>query len=280
MLDFIAIGHACHDTAPSGFIPGGAVTYSGLFAHKLGLKTKILTSFGRDYQFPDLFEGIQIHAVPSDSTTIFQNQYFQEQRQQHLLAKASEINAAHLPKAWKTPNIVFISPIANEVNFDLLDHFDDALVGINPQGWMRRWDENGKVFQKTLNLDAQYAKADITIISEEDVGMDTQIIQRMARAIKILVVTRGAKGCDLYIDEKVIAFPAFPGPIVDMTGAGDTFSTAFLVYYYETQDLIKAAQYANVAASFCIGAVGIAGLPDRSQIEERYKSYQTMFYKS
>ncbi|MFT5168998.1 MAG: sugar/nucleoside kinase (ribokinase family) [Saprospiraceae bacterium] len=272
-MDFICIGHACHDTAPSGYIPGGAVTYAGLFAKRLQLDTGILTSFGADYLFKKLFHGIHLHTIPSSQTTLFQNKYIEGKREQHLLARADNIQITDLPDEWKKAKMVLIGPIANEVDFDFLDAFQDAIVCINLQGWMRRWDAAGKVFYKSFDNYKLLAKADITIISEEDVGMDYRIISDMAAVLKILVVTKGDQGCDIYFKNKKNDFPAFPTEVIDSTGAGDTFSTAFLVYYYKTGDLNKAAQYANVAASFCIEALGIEGLPNREQMEERYKEY-------
>ncbi len=272
-MDFIAIGHACHDTAPSGYIPGGAVTYSGLFAHKLGLQTGILSSVGDDYLFQDLFKGILFKSIPADSTTVFQNKYLEKHRQQYLLARANDIKTSHLPLEWRNPKMVFISPIANEVDFDFLNLFNHAICCINPQGWMRHWDSSGKVFHKLLKNYDLLAKATMTIISEEDVNSDYAVINEMADALDILVVTKGEYGCDLYYKKQKTSFPAFISPVSDTTGAGDIFSTAFLVYYYQTGDLVKAAQCANVAASFCIEGSGIENIPNHHQIEKRHLLY-------
>jgi sugar/nucleoside kinase (ribokinase family) len=272
-MDFLAIGHACHDTAPSGFIPGGAVTYAGLFAKRLNLETGILTSWGSDYLFKNLFEGIQLHSKFTSQTTIFQNKYIKGKREQHLLARADEIQTADLPDTWRKAKMVFVAPIANEVNFEFLDVFKNAIVCINPQGWMRRWDNVGKVFYKAFDNYNILSKADITIISEEDVAMDYKIIHDMATVLKVLVVTKGDQGCDVYFKNKKTTFPAFTTKVVDTTGAGDTFSTAFLVYYFETRNLTKAAQYANVAASFCVEEDSIENPPDRKKIEKRLKEY-------
>ena len=201
-MDFLSIGHVCHDTAPSGFIPGGAVTYSGIFARQLGLDTGILTSVGDNYLFRDLFKNIQFESFPSKQTTIFQNQYFEGHRKQYLLARADDIKVSHLPEHWKKSSMVFIGPIANEVDFGFLDIFENALVCINPQGWMRRWDQSGKVYSKPFQYYDVLAKADLTIISEEDVGMDYGIINEMTQVLDVLVVTKGEDGCDVYFKKE------------------------------------------------------------------------------
>ena len=276
-MDFLSIGHVCHDTAPSGFIPGGAVTYSGLFAQQLGMETGVLTSVGDDFLFRHLFKNIQFESFPSEQTTVFQNKYFEGHRKQYLLARANDIKPAHLPEHWKNARMAFIGPIADEVDFGFLDIFENALICVNPQGWMRSWDDSGKVSSKPFKNYNLLAKAELTIISEEDVGMDNGIINEMAQALKILVVTKGEAGCDVYFKKEKTSFPAFKTLAIDRTGAGDAFSTAFLIYYYETRDLFKAAQYANVAASFCIEAEGISMLPNRKQIATRFETYLNMF---
>lgn len=271
--DFLSIGHACHDTAPSGFLPGGAVTYSGLFAKNLKLNTAILSSFGEDYLFRNLFDGIQLKVVSADQTTIFQNEYTEGLRQQHLLARANDIRTSDLPEEWEKSKMVLIGPIANEVDFKFLDIFEEAIICVNPQGWMRRWDAKGKVFNNKFDHYEKLVKADMTIISEDDVQKDYKVIKELAAILEVLIVTKGDRGCDVYFKNKRTSFSAFPAKMKDATGAGDTFSTAFLVNYFETQDLFKSAKYANIAASFCIEALGISGLPNRQLIEERYKHF-------
>lgn len=270
-LDFIAIGHACHDTAPLGFIPGGAVTYSALFAKKLGLDTGVLTSIGSDYLFKNLFKEIAFQTIPAAATTIFQNITQGDQRQQHLLARANDLKAAHLPNTWQNAKMVFLGPIADEVHFDFLDTFKNAMICINPQGWMRQWDARGKVSYKPFERFDQLAKADITIISEEDVNFSQKYIQLFAEVSNMLVVTKGSKGCEVYTNKQKYFFPAVPTKVLDSTGAGDVFSTAFLIFYFKTKDLSLAAEYANIAASFCIEATGINSLPSLADIKTRLK---------
>ena len=42
--------------------------------------------------------------------------------------------------------IIHLAPIAQELDAGLAKQFPTSLVGVTPQGWMRGWDENGKVF--------------------------------------------------------------------------------------------------------------------------------------
>ncbi len=67
--------------------------------------------------------------------------------------------------------------------------------------------------------------------------------------------------------------PAVPVPeIIDQTGAGNTYCGAFLVGWLETGDLLTAACYGAVAASFSLEAIGVADpLPHHAEVRsERY----------
>ena len=54
---------------------------------------------------------------------------------------------------------------------------------------------------------------------------------------------------------------------MDPTGAGDTFTAAFLIYFQETGDPIKAARFANIAASFSVEGLSYSATPTRAQVE-------------
>lgn len=63
-------------------------------------------------------------------------------------------------------------------------------------------------------------------------------------------------------ETELISVPAVPVPAVtDQTGAGNTYCGGFLTGWLETGDLLQAACYATVAASFALETLGIADLP-------------------
>lgn len=74
-----------------------------------------------------------------------------------------------------------------------------------------------------------------------------------------VIVTRDSEGCELHTAEGVTLVPGFPAEVVDVTGAGDTFSSSFLYAYSTTANLCKAAEFANAAAALSVGLVGARG---------------------
>ena len=77
--------------------------------------------------------------------------------------------------------------------------FSPTLLGITPQGWMRKWDAEGRVSPSAwTDAESALAQADAVVISREDVGSDDEVIEHMAHQTRVLAVTEGAAGAVLY----------------------------------------------------------------------------------
>ena len=268
-IDFLAIGHVCHDWTPSGNVLGGTTSYASFFAKKMNLQTAILTSFGSDFEFQNRFQNISLHSIPSKKTTFFKNIYDGSHRQQFLLEKSNNILTNHIPKDFRQPKMVLLGPIANELNLGVLDNFENSMIAVCPQGWMRRWNSDGKVFHEMLDDWSVFQKADMVILSEEDLNFQMDLIPKLAEFFNILVVTKGENGADVFFNNNKHTYPSFQTKMIDPTGAGDIFATAFLIRFSETKDISQAAKFANAAASFCIEKKGIEGIASREEILQR-----------
>ena len=268
-IDFLAIGHVCHDWSTNRNILGGTVSFASFFARKMDLQTAVLTSFGSDFEFQNRFQNISLHSIPSEETTFFKNEYAGSIRQQFLIKKANNIFPNQIPEDFSTPKMVLLGPIANEIDFGFLEKFKNSTVAICPQGWMRRWNNDGKIFHKIIENWKIFESADLVILSEEDLNFQLDLIPNLSSLIKILVITKGEKGADVYFNNNKHTYPSFSINMIDPTGAGDVFATAFLIRYCETKDISKAAIFANSAASFCIEKKGIEGIASREEILKR-----------
>ncbi len=259
------IGHICHDVVPTGFVPGGAAAYAGLFSHRLGQPTQILTSFGPDFQFASQFEGIDICVVESAQTTVFENIYHDGQRTQYLHSRATPLAPDHLPRHFQSPKTVMLGPICDEVSFDFLDFFasQKTITCACPQGWMRQWDERNLVSPKPIPDWQLLAKADIISMSEADVAGNWALINHIAFFTKLLLVTQGANGAVVFENGQRRHYPALPVEEVDPTGAGDIFAAAFLLQYAETRSVETAVQFAHRAAGESVKRRGVADVPGK-----------------
>jgi len=139
---------------------------------------------------------------------------------------------------------------------------------VTPQGWLRQWDAQGRISPIEWAEAAEVLpRADVVVISIEDVAHDEALVQQWAAQAKMLVVTRGAHGCTVHQNNTITAVPAHAVKIVDATGAGDIFAASFLVRLRQSGDPIAAARFANCLASQSITRRGLDSIPTPSEID-------------
>ena len=262
-VDFLAIGHICRDLIPGGHVVGGAAAYTAATARALGCRAAAVTSSSPDEVWAADLPGITIYNVPAPATTVFENVYTPAGRVQTIHAVAAPLTVAAVPPAFARAPIVYLGPIANEIDPQLIEVFSNSIVGIGPQGWMRRWDARGHVYQvdwddaaRTLPLAAA------VFISFEDLP-DRANVAEYARLAPLLVVTDGANGCSVYYRGEARHFPSPRVQDVDTTGAGDIFAAAYLVRLLQTDGNIwEAAEFANLIAAHSVTCRGLTAKMD------------------
>ena len=267
--DYLVLGHLTLDQTPSGPVLGGTSAYAALTAHAHGLRTAIVTSARNDLDLSTLAE-TRIALHPSDETTMFRNLHDGQSRQQHLLARAGNLEAAVVPSDWRAARIVHLAPVAAEVPPALAAHFPECdLIGVTPQGWMRRWDPSGRVGFTSWNYAGEaLAKADAVVVSLEDLGGDEAQVESLATACRLLVVTEGDLGARVYWNGDVRRFPAPAVDQVDPTGAGDIFAASFFIRLHQTRDPWEAARYANLLSARSVARHGISGVPSPDEVQQ------------
>lgn len=268
--DFLAVGHVTRDRVPGGFVWGGAVTYGALTAQRLGLLPAVVTSARSGLDAGSALTDIPVHVVASDATTTFRNQYPEGRRTQTLESVANPISFLDVPEEWRSAPTVLLGPLTGEVGPDLVRGFPDSIVMASLQGWLRTWDRRGRVAAKRWEGNDVLPYVDIAIASSGDVE-DEDLIETWAELAPILTVTMGPEGSRLHVDGSWHSVEPFLTRQADPTGAGDVFAAAFLARYRHSGDPLASAQFASCAASFCVEALGTAGIPTLAQVEERLR---------
>ena len=271
--DFLAIGHIAKDLTPDGFTIGGAVTYAGLAASRLGLSVGVVTSAAADLQ-PHLrsaLAGLELHLVPSTGTTTFRNTYRDGRRTQVLTDVGGPIEVSDIPDGWSASPVVLLGPLAQEVGYDLARHFPTATVVASIQGWLRRWDGCGRVTRGDWDGAEVLPHVDAAVCSIDDVS-DEQLVDRWKGLTPVFIHTRGREGANIHYGGECHYIPAFEAQEVDPTGAGDVFAASYMVRLSETSNVLESARFASCAASFCVEAEGTTGIPTRAQVEARLTS--------
>lgn len=271
-MRYLAIGHVCKDLTPTGWTFGGTAAYSARTARAIGCDVHVVTSTGADIDPRVALPDIDVANSPAERSTTFENIYSPEGRVQMLHGVANRLDT-HLAKLIDKPaaaiDIVHLAPIAQEVDRAWLDHFRSSFIGITPQGWMRQWDKSGRVSPADWTLaEAVLRRATAAVTSIEDVRGDEFLIKQWAKWARVLVVTRGAKGCSVYYDGVITDLPAIKVDVVDETGAGDVFAAAFFVRLKQTASPIAAALFANCMAGKSITRPGLDGVPSQIEIQQ------------
>ena len=97
-FDYLAIGHVAKDITDDGPILGGTVSYAGRTALSMGYRVGVITSCMDQFDL-SLMEGIQLHNLPSEKTTTFENVYSNTGRTQIILSRASDLGS----NTWTLP---------------------------------------------------------------------------------------------------------------------------------------------------------------------------------
>jgi 1D-myo-inositol 3-kinase len=270
--DFLVIGHVSKDLVGDGYRLGGTAAYAALTARNLGRSVAVVTSADPDLELGTLLSGIELICLPSPHTTTFANVYGAEGRQQHVEAVAERIKNDNIPTEWIGTPVVLLGPIAGEFGEEMIGLFPSSLVGLTPQGWLRRWDERGRVFPREWTKAREFLpQVEALFVSEEDMQGPAGDLRTLLALPRMSVVTEGQGGATLHYQGEIVHCAARQTQAVDPTGAGDVFAAAFLIRLDETADPYEAARFANVAASLSVERAGIEAVPTRAQVESHLR---------
>ena len=266
-IDYLVIGHISLDDTKHGFRLGGTAAYAALTVSALGLRAGIVTSWGEEVDVQE-FRNLPIHNIHSTKSTVFENRYQGNLREQIIHRYAKSITYHDIPEVWRCSEIVHLGPIANEVENEMASRFRDSLVGVTPQGWFRDWDENGNVFSRDWKKSKSVLKhANAIVISPEDVNFDEERIEEIVNICPVVAVTEAEAGARLYWHGDVRRFRAPAMQEIDPTGAGDIFAAAFLVRLKQTRDPWGAARFATNISAFSVQRSGLDSIPTSDEIK-------------
>lgn len=245
---------------------GGTASFASLTGKALGMKVGIITSCADDIDRSSLGD-IPIIIKPTEESTTFRNVYTPAGRIQYLYHQAPILDYSLVPEVWKNAPLVHLGPIAQETHPNLSKSFPNSIMVLTPQGFMRSWDEEGKVSLCEWP-ESRYVlgNSEIAIMSIEDVQGDEERIEEMASSIKILVVTEGAQGCRVFWNGDIRHFLPPKMDEVEATGAGDIFSAAYFFRYLHTNDPWESARFATTLAAYSVVRQGLDSIPTREEI--------------
>ncbi len=114
--------------------------------------------------------------------------------------------------------------------------------------------------------DATVSAADILFVTErEAAALATDVIDHGDE--RIVVVTAGDDGAELWAPDGTYTHPGFDIDPVDTAGAGDAFAAGFLRTRLEGGDLEDALTYANACGALTAGRDGARSAPTRAEVK-------------
>lgn len=265
---------------------GGPSTYVSLAATKMNAKASVISKVGRD--FPREYrewlinEGVDLSMLIEDktaSTTSYLLIYSgRGERQLILRSRAPPIKPEEIPESLSS-EAIHISPIAGEVSYAVIEklrgHAD--LLSLDPQGFLRRFDRDGRTRLRRLEDPRILSKIDILKASRREIEAATGEAE-ISRAVDLLhrwglslvIVTMGREGALLSLSGKIYRIPsARSRAVVDTTGAGDVFIGTFLAEYVKGEDPIWCSCVGSASASYVIQEVGPRGFGTQFEVYER-----------
>lgn len=269
-LDYLLIGHATADLTPNGRILGGTVSYAARVVNSFGYRAGVLTSAASD---EPLLEGLRPYAaelilLPAESISTFENIYTPSGRIQYLRQVAARITAADVPESWRDAPLVHLAPLTDEVDPNIAFEFLNATVLLTLQGWLRRWDADGRVHFKRW-FDPNVLKAiQIVVFSEEDIVEAPELEAEFAGAVEHLFVTRAERGGTYYHWGEPVQYTTPQVELVHPTGAGDVFAAGLLCALRAFEGNIQVAtQVAAALAATSVTRVGLESAPTAQEVE-------------
>ncbi|MFA5620505.1 MAG: PfkB family carbohydrate kinase [Weeksellaceae bacterium] len=288
-MSLLIVGTVAFDQIESPFgktdkILGGAATFIGLAASKLGVDSGIVSVIGGDFPERDFnllqSKGIDltgIEKIESGKTFYWSGRYHSNMNSRDTLV--TELNVLEnfqpvVPEKWKNAEVLMLGNLAPAVQMMVLNQMTrrPKMVVLDTMNfWM----------DHTLTDLLQVLKhVDVLTINDEEArqlsgeyGMKASAERILQMGPKILIIKRGEYGSLLFKEGEVFFAPALPlDEVVDPTGAGDTFAGGFSGYLAKTMDysfenLKRAVIYGSTMASFTVQKFGTESLQELTDAE-------------
>lgn len=254
--------------------PGGKGANQAVAAARLGYEVYMVGCVGDDAYGKMMLEALTKSGVKTDYvetlehvTTGTAHITLAEGDNSIIVIKGANalVSREIIDKDWDMISTSSLVMLQHEIPMDTIGYIIDRCyeagvpVMLNPAPYMdipQEWIE--KVTYLTPNEHEAALMFD---------GMDRDEILK-TQAGKV-IMTAGGDGVLYGENDEIVHVDGFTVPVVDTTGAGDTFNGAFAVGRCEGMSVKEAIRFANAAAALSIGKIGAqGGMPWRDEVED------------
>ncbi|MHB8280781.1 MAG: carbohydrate kinase family protein, partial [Candidatus Humimicrobiaceae bacterium] len=287
-----------------GPLLGGTVSYSAVCLVRLGNKTGIVSNIGVDTPDslikPILDANVDVQGLNKREgiSTTKDLLIYDENGNKNIqyLTRAPEVLFSDIPKPYFNTKIFYLCPVDYEIPINTVEkianlrdkHFK-FMIAADLGGFggaHSSLESRNKYRNNIIGILEKYIKfIDIAKASEEDCchlfnqsteRPDEFLKKLLGLGAKIAILTIGKDGALIGTKEKIFHILPIEANVVDRTGAGDTFTSAFLSEYLNSFDVERSGIFASAAASLLIektGGVNVKRFPSREEVLNKMKKY-------
>ncbi len=262
---------------------GGPPSYAGLVIARFGHTVSPLTKVGAD--FPDeqavwlARNGIVLRATDrslSRPTTRFRISNSSGSRTLFLASRCEDLSSSQIPPDTRF-NASLVSPLAGEISPALLTEISSRsdFTFLDPQGFVRGFDHDGKVSPSPLQDKSIMSKVDAIKMDRTEAEMLTGRKDPRAALEKVssigvrkAIVTQGGDACYVLDGAHIYEVEVPKVPVIDSTGAGDVLSGATVAWYLKTRDFLRSACFGVAASSLSLHMLALAKIDLPMSVDE------------
>jgi 2-dehydro-3-deoxygluconokinase len=273
---------------------GGDTSNAAIAAARQGARVGYITALGRDMpgdSFMALWarEGVDASTVIRTGRWLTGVYFVTHDAQGHhfLHYRANSAAAMYTPEdlpeaAIATARMLYVSGISQGISHSAADAVFAAIDIARRNGVKVAYDTNYRPrlwppARAAAVMHAAMAQTDYALPGIEDVQTLTGLIDPDAMldfylrlGPRVVVLKMGESGAYLATPERRARIPKHDVPVIDATGAGDTFCGSFLARILADDAPEQAARYASVAAALkCTGYGAVAPIPQAADVFAR-----------
>ena len=301
--DLVLLGHIVKEMIyfpdrTLGPVLGSPVAYGSVVAGRLGERVGAVTTIGTDMPGtllqPFRDAGVDMSGVlvkPGNRTTASELIYDEAGNKEiRYPQKASPIRFEDIPRAYHAARVFYVATMDHDVPLDTIRQLRalDATMAIDLGGYggaHSREHPDQTEQQSSTRVRELVSYFDVVRASVEDCAhlfgadrvateADEEELVRLfiSWGAEVGLLTLGERGCVVGTSGNIVRVPAQHGDVIDTTGAGDSFSTAFLVGYMHTGDIEWSARFGAATVIYIIertGGVRAERMPTREYVDRR-----------
>lgn len=292
LVDFVPVD----GTLPGKFnaLPGGAPTNVACGLGRLGLSVALIARIGSDPLGRCLLQTLEQYAVddayvqidPQRFTTVTIVMPKSEDMLRYAIYRSGSADGAlsfqEIPaelfshaRVLHYGSLCMASESSRQTTLLAIqaakDHGMMTSVDVNLRP--NSWKSGAQMAQEARRL---VELSDIVKLTLDEARLLALDMAALTKAGKIVIVTDGANGASIHADGISVSRPAMDVDVLDVTGGGDAFMSAFLYYYTTHCGTMPLRELLGEALSFCVASSsvaiqrygGISSLPTLEEIHE------------